>query len=193
MGQAREVTATYLHHYNHERPNQAITRGNRPPRVACPTFPARPPLPDFINPDGWLQAIHGERYARKVRHDGRVKVDERDDQVTRTLAGRQVVLEVDGSADERVVWHQQEHIKRLPIKGLQKTVLAWREYLAQMREAGAVAVETLPGCSSLRECSACSSWAPHVHQSSSGYEGWKPEFMRRLSRTTVPHRSQYRR
>src|SRR5215469_4284175 len=65
LGQVREVTRAYHEHYNVERPNQAITCGNRPPCVAFPTLPRRPAVPAFVDPDGWMRAVHGERYARK--------------------------------------------------------------------------------------------------------------------------------
>ncbi|HEY7122967.1 MAG TPA: integrase core domain-containing protein [Ktedonobacterales bacterium] len=134
LGQVREVTAAYHQHYNFERPNQAKPCGNRPPRVACPTLPERPSLPDFIDPDGWVEAIHGERYARKVKGTGSVKLDGKHYYVQQALAGKHVVLEVDGPARELVIWHQKEAIKRVPIKGLQRRLLPWKEYLAQLRE-----------------------------------------------------------
>ena len=39
LEQVQEVTESFLHHYNEERPNQARSCGNRPPHVACPAFP----------------------------------------------------------------------------------------------------------------------------------------------------------
>jgi transposase InsO family protein len=65
VGQVREVTSVYHEHDNVERPNQAITCGNRPPRVAFPILPTRPAVPAFVDPDGWMRAAHGERYALK--------------------------------------------------------------------------------------------------------------------------------
>ncbi len=50
-------------HYNHERPNQAITCGNRPPCVAFPALRPRPALPAVVDPDRWVEVLHGERYA----------------------------------------------------------------------------------------------------------------------------------
>ncbi|HEY7123470.1 MAG TPA: integrase core domain-containing protein [Ktedonobacterales bacterium] len=134
LGQVREVTAQYHHHYNHERPNQAKPCGNRPPRVAFPNLPARPPLPDVIDPDGWVQAIHGQRFARKVKRDGSVQLEKRPYHIKQALAGTHVVLEVDGPAQELVVWQQKEVIKRLPIKGLQKQLLPWNHFVLQLRE-----------------------------------------------------------
>jgi hypothetical protein len=46
--EVREVTGTFLLHYNMERPNQAISCGNHPPRVAYPVLPTLPALPEFV-------------------------------------------------------------------------------------------------------------------------------------------------
>ena len=73
----REVTAPFQQHDNHERPNQARTCGNRPPAVAFPVLPRRPPLPATVDPDCWLHAIHGRRYARTVKPNGSVEIDGR--------------------------------------------------------------------------------------------------------------------
>jgi hypothetical protein len=50
------------------------------------------------------------------------------------MAGQHVVLEVDGTAQELVVWQQKQVIKRMPIKGLQKRLLPWSQYVLQLRE-----------------------------------------------------------
>lgn len=43
--QAQAFTLVYQNHYNRERPNQAITCDNQPPRLAFPELPTLPPLP----------------------------------------------------------------------------------------------------------------------------------------------------
>jgi hypothetical protein len=73
----REVTTTFHQHYNFKRPNQAKPCGNRPPRVAFLELPVRPALLLFVDPDAWVQAIHGEHYTRKVGPDGCVKLGDR--------------------------------------------------------------------------------------------------------------------
>ena len=135
LGQVREVTRAYHEHYNVERPNQAITCGNRPPRVAFPTLPTRPAVPAFVDPDGWMRAIHGERYARKVKSDGRVIIGERYYSVQKALAGERVVLEVDADTGELVVWHRKVPIKRLELKGLKNRPLAFDTFVDQLRQA----------------------------------------------------------
>jgi hypothetical protein len=72
---AQEVTATFRQHYNYERPNQAISCGNRPPCLAFGDLPPRPALPAQVDPDRWLKVLDGERYMRKVRANGTVSVE----------------------------------------------------------------------------------------------------------------------
>ena len=61
LEQARAVTAAFRTHYTTERPNQARSCGNRPPRVAFPELPPTPPLPMLVDPDAWLELIDGRR------------------------------------------------------------------------------------------------------------------------------------
>ena len=71
---ARATTDAFRHHYNEERPNQALSCGNRPPRAAFPVLPTLPALPERVDPDRWLQALHRRRFVRKVRRDGTIVV-----------------------------------------------------------------------------------------------------------------------
>ncbi len=108
----------FQHHYNHERPNQARTCGNRPPAVAFPVLPSLPALPATVDPDRWLHAIHGRRYARTVKPNGNVEIDGRSYYVAQHLAGQAVVLEVDAQTHAFRVWQRAHAFKRIPIKGL---------------------------------------------------------------------------
>jgi hypothetical protein len=63
-----------------------------------------------------------------------VRLGERSYYVQQALAGKRVVLEVAGRARELVVWFQQDVIKRVPMKGLQQTLLPWEAYVTQLRE-----------------------------------------------------------
>jgi hypothetical protein len=58
--QAQAVTLVYQNHYNRERPNQALTCNNQPPRMAFPELPPLPSLPEHVDPDHWLQKVHGQ-------------------------------------------------------------------------------------------------------------------------------------
>ena len=70
LEQVREVTEQFRTHYNTERPHQGLACGNVPPRVAFPTLPPLPAPPSQVDPDGWLQSIHGRAFARTVRSPG---------------------------------------------------------------------------------------------------------------------------
>lgn len=64
------VTRDYLHHYNWERPNQAITCGNLPPRVAFPELPVLPTVPGMVDPNAWLLKYHGKFFKRRINKAG---------------------------------------------------------------------------------------------------------------------------
>jgi hypothetical protein len=133
--QAREHTAAFAQHYNHERPNQALSCGNRPPRAAFPSLPVLPPVPERVDPDRWVQAIDGQRYVRKVKQDGTVLVADQRYYVQRALAGQYVVLQVDATARALVAAHRQRVIRRVPLKGLHGEPLAFAEFLELMQQA----------------------------------------------------------
>jgi hypothetical protein len=111
------VTAAFVAQYNHERPNQALSCGNRPPRVACPAPPPRPALPAQVDPDAWLRTVDGRSFARKVRHDGTVTIDGDRYYVGQKLAGQPVVLRVRASDRTLLIYHRQQVLKQTPSKG----------------------------------------------------------------------------
>ena len=128
----RSVTDGFRHHYNYERPNQALTCGNQPPCVAFPTFPARPPLPATIDPDRWLAVLDGQRYVRKIRSNGTVTVDHVRYYVDQSWEGKYVNLRIDAAQRVFVVEYHEQAIKQLPIKGLIGERLPLEVYLAQI-------------------------------------------------------------
>ncbi len=132
LEQVREITTSFLHHYNTERPNQALSCGNLPPRVAFPTLPSLPALPTSVDPDAWLQHIHGQHFIRKVRQNGTVRIAEGSYYMHLNLIGQYVDLCVDAPGQTFVVWHRQQVFKQVPIKGLQHTLLSFEEFAALM-------------------------------------------------------------
>jgi hypothetical protein len=131
-GQGREGTAASRQHSNEERPNQAITCGKRPARVAFPELPVRPAVPRWGDPHAWVLAVPGAHSARKGDPDGCVKLGDQRDSVQKALAGKQVGLEVNAPARELVVWHRKEAIKRLAIKGRGRTLRAFADCVDQL-------------------------------------------------------------
>ena len=132
VAQVRSVTDGFRHHYNYERPNQALTCGNQPPCVAFPTFPARPSLPATIDPDRWLAVLDGQRYVRKIRSNGTVTVDNVRYYVDQSWEGKYVSLRIDAAQRVFVVEYHEQVIKQLPIKGLIGERLPLEVYLEQI-------------------------------------------------------------
>jgi hypothetical protein len=132
--EVRAATDAFLVHYNMERPNQARSCGNLPPRVAFPVLPTLPALPATVDPDRWLSSVHGQAFARRVQPHGTVEVDRRSYYIKQTLAGQHVVLLV--QAPERVfeVLLGTQRLKTLPIKGLVGQELPFEAYASRMRE-----------------------------------------------------------
>jgi hypothetical protein len=140
LEQAREVTTAFQEHYNTERPNQARSCGNRPPRVAFPELPPSPPLPMLVDPDAWLPLIDGHRYVRQVRSDGSIVVEHTRYYIGRRLAGQRVAVAVSAAERNLVVYHGDTPVKQLPLCGLHRKVLVFDRYVELMqREARAEA------------------------------------------------------
>ncbi len=131
---AREVTEAFLVHYHDERPHQGRGLGNQPPRVAFPTLPTRPPLPELIDPDRWLASIHDQAFARTVQPNGSVVVEHHHYYIKRDLAGRKVVLVVNAPEQRFEVLLGREVVKSVAMKGLVGQLLPFDEYAARMLE-----------------------------------------------------------
>jgi transposase InsO family protein len=125
----QSVTTAFRQHYNYERPNQAVTCGNRPPCVAFPEHPPRPALPTTVDPDRWLTIVDGRRYVRKVRAGGSVRIDGVAYYIDQAWAGKYVSLRIDAGARAFVVEYGERAIKTVPIKGLVGERLCWESYL----------------------------------------------------------------
>ena len=132
LEQARAVTDDFQVHYNTERPNQARSCGNRPPRVAFPELPPSPPLPMLVDPDAWLPLIDGRRYVRQVQANGTVKVEHTRYYVGRHLAGQRVALAVAAAERALVVYHGDTALKQLPLHGLRGEILVFERYVDLM-------------------------------------------------------------
>ena len=120
LQEVREVTEAFLHHYNYERPHQGRACGNVPPRVAFPTLPTLPALPERVDPDAWLARLDQKVYLRHVGRDGCVDVDLATYYLGPQMAGRAVLLQVQAQSRQFAVWHQDQIVKLLPIKGLER-------------------------------------------------------------------------
>jgi hypothetical protein len=128
------VTETFLAHYNHERPNQARSCGNRPPDVACPAFPALPAVPEMVDPDRWLERVKKQAFARSVKTDGGVIINHEEYYLGRALAGQRVTCLVNAQEKQFDIWHLASRVKQLPIKGLYGKPLPFEEYVSLMKQ-----------------------------------------------------------
>jgi len=140
LQEVREVTDTFLQHYNYERPHQGRACGNVPPRVAFPSLPTLPALPERVDPDRWLTILNHQAYLRRVGRDGCVNVDLATYYIDPRMAGCQVLLQVDAKDAQFVVWHADQVIKKLLIKGLVGQEMTIDDYLKYIR-AEALAYE----------------------------------------------------
>ena len=116
LQEVREVTAQFGQHYNWQRPHQGLSCGNRPPRVAFPTLPQLPAVPDVVDPDRWLQVNDGLHLVRLVRRDGTVRVDLKSYYVGRGLAGQHVALHLSAAKAALLVVQGHQVLKTLPRK-----------------------------------------------------------------------------
>ncbi len=124
LDEVRQVTEAFATHYNWQRPHQGISCGNRPPRVAFPTLPSLPPVPDLINPDAWLSHVKGQHLVRRVNRQGFVKVDLYPYYISSKLAGQKVTLSIQAKEQSLQVVYPQEYRRSLPRKRLAATSIA---------------------------------------------------------------------
>lgn len=115
----RESLPLFQQHYNTERPHQGRSCHNRPPAIAFPQLPLRPPLPTRVDPDRWLQAYHERCFARRVKGNGSVQLDEQAYYVGRRYAGQEVVVQLDAPSQQVQVFDSQRRLLAVkPLRGL---------------------------------------------------------------------------
>ncbi len=100
--------------------------------MAFPALPKLPPLPDVVDPDAWLSHVHGQHFIRKVRQNGTVRIAEGSYYIHMNMIGQYVDLSVDAHEQVFVVWHRQQVLKQVSIKGLHKTLLPFAKFATLM-------------------------------------------------------------
>ena len=134
VAEGADLLSQYPQFYNHQRPNQSLACGNRPPYVAFPQLPARPLVPEQVDPDRWLHHCHGMIFRRTVGNNGSVKVDKHRYAVGRQYARERVVLLVDAQEEAFRVIHHNACIKVLPIKDLKHGSMPFQQFVRVMAE-----------------------------------------------------------
>ena len=132
LAETREVNQPYVHFYNYERPNQAITCANQPPLVKFPNLPHLSPVPQTIDPDRWLLLQTGKTYTRRLGRDGCFQLGNQIYYVQQKLHGRSVTIWVDGRQRELGIFIDGRVIKKLPIKGLQNRMMVFDDFVDWM-------------------------------------------------------------
>jgi transposase InsO family protein len=143
----RTVTAVFQQHYNEERPHQGLACANRPPRVAFPVLPSRPPVPLTVDPDRSLSALDGKCYVRKVQQDTSVTVGAGRYYLTQALIGQQVILQIDASDRRLVVMHNGQEVKRVAIAGMGRGRVPFAQFvelLCAEARTGRVPPQSMP-------------------------------------------------
>jgi Integrase core domain len=134
LQEVRTVTEAFLQHYNYERPHQGRACGNVPPRAAFPTLPTLPALPERVDPDAWLAALDQKMYLRHVGRDGCADVDLATYYLGPHMAGWTVLFQVEAQSRQFAVWHQDQIVKLLPIKGLVGQEMVLADYLQYIKQ-----------------------------------------------------------
>jgi hypothetical protein len=133
LSEVAELTEAFLTHYKRERPNQARSCGNQPPRVACPAFPTLPKVPETVDPDCWLVQVDKRAFARTIRAGGDLTINHQDYYVSRKLAGQRVTCWVNVAEKQFDIWQSGGRIESVPIKGLHGQTMPFQDYVALMK------------------------------------------------------------
>jgi hypothetical protein len=96
-------------------------------------LPTLPALPGQVDPDAWLAALDQKMDLRHVGHDGCVNLDLSTYSIGPQMAKRTVLLQVEAQRRQFAVWHENQVVKRLPIKGLIGQPMALDDYLRYIR------------------------------------------------------------
>jgi Integrase core domain len=134
LSEACEVTATFERHSTFQRPNQALSCGNMPPRTAFPTLPQLPAVPYRVDPDAWLSSLEGLHLERKVDRTGCVKLDLKHYYVSSKLKDHRVTLQVDASERRLQVYREAHLLKSVPLKGLVGQSLSFERFVELMAQ-----------------------------------------------------------
>lgn len=134
LEEVRTATEAFGQHYNQQRPHQGRSCRNQPPAVAHQVLPKRPALPEIVDPDRWLSALHGRWYPRLVKKDGRIQVDGIYYYIKAELAGHHIMLHLNATARCFDAFRGAQFIKSVPIKGLYGKLMPLEEYIDLMRE-----------------------------------------------------------
>ena len=120
--------------YNAERANQALSCDNQPPWAAFLSLPALPRVPDWVDPDRWLETYDRRIFRRWVSANGTVMVDKYLYSVGTAFTGQRIALHFDAQQRTLQVQQHDHLVKSLPLQGVVDRPMAFQEYLRLMLE-----------------------------------------------------------
>ena len=132
LNQTIATNQPYVHFYNYERPNQALTCGNLPPKVKFPDPPQLAAVPSIVDPDRWLLALSGKTYKRKLDYKGCFQLGNQTYYVQRRWSKKWADIWVDGQGRELVIYIDRQAVKQIPVKGLQNRMMDFPAYVELM-------------------------------------------------------------
>ena len=133
LSEVSELTEAFLTHYNDQRPTQARSCGNQPPRVACSAFPRLPTVPQTVDPDRWLVQINKRAFARTIRAGGDLTINRRRLRCEPNLRWHRVTCWVNAAEKRFEIWQPGRLKKSLPIKGLPGKRMPFEDYVELMK------------------------------------------------------------
>ena len=131
---AASILDIYRDFYNHDRANQSLACGNRPPYEAFPHLPALPNIQEMIDPDAWLPHYHRHIFKRRVGQNGRISVGTHTYYVDYRRAGDRVGVLLDAHNRVFQVLHRSSVIRELEIQGLVGHLMPFQAYVTHMME-----------------------------------------------------------
>jgi len=133
IADALEILAQFPHYYNHTRPHQGQACQNQTPDEAFPVLPELPSIPETVDPDHWLQHVHGRVYRRRVTSNGTIMVDKHVYYTGQNHAKQQVTVHVDAHNQQFFVLGDGEVLRTLDISGLHRHRMDFQSYLVVMK------------------------------------------------------------
>ena len=123
----------YRQFYNHDRANQSLACGNRPPFEAFPELPVLPHIPEVIDPDAWLTHYHRHIFKRRVS-SGSISVGNHTYYVGRQYSKERVGVMLDAEKRVFYVLHKGQMLRELEIADLISGSMPFQDYLKRMLE-----------------------------------------------------------
>lgn len=125
----------FLQHYNEERPRKAANLWQCPASCGLSDVASLTCSRHLrVDPDAWLTPLNWKMYLRHVGRDGCVDLDLATYYIGPQMAGRMVLFQVIAESRQFAVWHQDQVVKLLPIKGLVGQEMALSDYLKYIRQ-----------------------------------------------------------